>query len=618
MEVKKCMNNYCGTTSCVDWKTGWRLRSGDLAILCHQCGRAFEQHSFCDEFHNDLSGWRNCITCGKRLHCGCIAALHLIRVVYPSGVKCSECVENSVPNPSSNGDKCVKDEFRTVTGDGVAIVIQKDANGIYQIPMPCNLDGNAALDLVKQIAETGGHAKLMITPSNSSGNQQFTSGTGTVEREQSNMSTVFNQESASPSFTPTPPILSSSPAADTISSLMPQLCLARCPAEGRGRHQLLSRYRPKLTNQELQEITGTSNGAVVPLFEKVLSASDVGLTGRLVLPKACAEAYFPALTRPGGFPMKVLDIKGKEWVFQFRFWPNNNSRMYVLEGVLHCMQSMQLEAGDTVTFCRTEPEGKLVMSSRKSSDSSIQPSIPQLIKESTDARTNALSTQSDSADENVDLNNIEKSGELTEEGSSCVPMRKTSKKKSRDMASKSNNQDAQALRLTLEEAQGLLRPPPNAKPNIVVIDGYEFEEYKEPPVFGKSSVFATLSSGETEQWAQCDNCSKWRRLPADFLLPPRWTCADNSCDPARWFCSAPDELSPEDLEDLINLSTGSKKKKMRMDYREMVEQESPGISTLVDAVDLGDNPNETGTSAVATTLKLQNLDDEKTEAAEEP
>lgn len=43
----------------------------------------------------------------------------------------------------------------------------------------------------------------------------------------------------------------------------------------------------------------------------------------------------------------MQDLKGKEWVFQFRFWPNNNSRMYVLEGVTPCIQSMQLQAGDT-------------------------------------------------------------------------------------------------------------------------------------------------------------------------------------------------------------------------------------------------------------------------------
>lgn len=42
----------------------------------------------------------------------------------------------------------------------------------------------------------------------------------------------------------------------------------------------------------------------------------------------------------------MQDMKGNEWVFQYRFWPNNNSRMYVLEGVTPCIKSMQLIAGD--------------------------------------------------------------------------------------------------------------------------------------------------------------------------------------------------------------------------------------------------------------------------------
>lgn len=132
---------------------------------------------------------------------------------------------------------------------------------------------------------------------------------------------------------------------------------------------------------------------IVPLFEKVLSASDAGRIGRLVLPKACAEvrayffrcfvicesldnmiscllslwsqmvslwctffassmpipmqAYFPPINQSEGLPIRIQDIKGKEWTFQFRFWPNNNSRMYVLEGVTPCIQNMQLQAGDT-------------------------------------------------------------------------------------------------------------------------------------------------------------------------------------------------------------------------------------------------------------------------------
>ncbi|TYJ97230.1 B3 domain-containing transcription repressor VAL1-like isoform X2 [Cucumis melo var. makuwa] len=113
--------------------------------------------------------------------------------------------------------------------------------------------------------------------------------------------------------------------------MAPLVRIARPPAEGRGKNQLL----PSL------------NSTIVPLFEKVLSASDAGRIGRLVLPKACAEAYFPPISQSEGLPVRVQDVKGNEWTFQFRFWPNNNSRMYVLEGVTPCIQSMQLRAGDT-------------------------------------------------------------------------------------------------------------------------------------------------------------------------------------------------------------------------------------------------------------------------------
>lgn len=56
------------------------------------------------------------------------------------------------------------------------------------------------------------------------------------------------------------------------------------------------------------------------------------------------------------------------------------------------------------------------------------------------------------------------------------------KKKSRNIGSKSkrllmHSEDAIELRITWEEAQELLRPPPSAKPTIVMVDNHEFEEY---------------------------------------------------------------------------------------------------------------------------------------------
>lgn len=44
----------------------------------------------------------------------------------------------------------------------------------------------------------------------------------------------------------------------------------------------------------------------------------------------------------------------------------------------------------------------------------------------------------------------------------------------------------------------------------------------------------TLFSSERIQWAQCEDCLKWRKLPACALLPSKWTCSDNSWDPERY------------------------------------------------------------------------------------
>lgn len=54
------------------------------------------------------------------------------------------------------------------------------------------------------------------------------------------------------------------------------------------------------------------------------------------------------------------------------------------------------------------------------------------------------------------------------------------KKKSKNMKNKRllmNSDDALELRVTWEEAQELLRPPPNAEPTVVMIEDIEFEEF---------------------------------------------------------------------------------------------------------------------------------------------
>ncbi|EDO07911.1 CW-type Zinc Finger family protein [Babesia bovis T2Bo] len=51
-----------------------------------------------------------------------------------------------------------------------------------------------------------------------------------------------------------------------------------------------------------------------------------------------------------------------------------------------------------------------------------------------------------------------------------------------------------------------------------------------------------------ENWAQCESCKKWRRLPASVntdQLPDLWVCSLNVWDPHRSSCDVPEEVFPE-------------------------------------------------------------------------
>ncbi|KAG4209789.1 hypothetical protein ERO13_A02G003400v2 [Gossypium hirsutum] len=447
--------------------------------------------------------------------------------------------------------------------------INQASNGSVQAVKPTT----SKVNIFDSLPQTN----LSISLGGSLGNQNgFPS---SVVDEKSKMSSVLQQASKSRHLLPKPPRSVLATGLEMNAGMVPQIRVARPPAEGRGRNQLLPRYCPRITDQELQQISGDSNSTIVPLFEKVLSASDAGRIGRLVLPKACAEAYFPPISQPEGLPLRIQDVKGKEWVFQFRFWPNNNSRMYVLEGVTPCIQSMQLQAGDTVTFSRKDPEGKLVMGFRKATNTAVV----QSLKGSTDPHLNGLSKHSSLAGGDISGHKSDMHEDRIREDLLLPSMLTPERKRTRNIGSKSkrlliDSQDALELKLTWEEAQDLLHPPPSTKPSIVTIEDHDFEEYDEPPVFGKRSIFAVRSTGGQEQWAQCDNCSKWRRVPVDALLPPKWTCADNNWDQSRSSCSLPDELTPRELEILLRLNRAN-------------------------AAILGDNVADSGTTSVATTTK---------------
>ncbi|KAL7613486.1 B3 domain-containing transcription factor ABI3 [Lactuca sativa] len=93
----------------------------------------------------------------------------------------------------------------------------------------------------------------------------------------------------------------------------------------------------------------TERGRLAFLFYKKLHKSDVNSIGRIVLPKKPAEAHLPVLLKNDSVILQMNDLNtGDEWSFKFRYWPNNRSRMYVLEGTGSFTKKHGLEADDYI------------------------------------------------------------------------------------------------------------------------------------------------------------------------------------------------------------------------------------------------------------------------------
>ncbi|WOH10895.1 hypothetical protein DCAR_0830372 [Daucus carota subsp. sativus] len=512
MASQICMNSLCGAPILnSSSRLGWPLRSGAaFAILCHNCGTLYDQLAFCDVFHSDHTGWRDCISCGKRLHCGCIASTSLLEILDTSGVICIRCAKTSPIQPP----QFISDD------NGLKQFLPPQNHNTSRSMPPSGDTRNKCLSKYTQLSAGCGSPLDVKTKTDKKTPEVEDVYGSPVQTDLTISLATESITTHSLPITASKPVLTA--GLDPNARTMSQMRVARLPVEGRIKSQLLPRYWPRITEQELQQISGDSNSTIVPLFEKILSASDAGRIGRLVLPKACAEAYFPPISQPEGIPVRIQDVKGKEWVFQFRFWPNNNSRMYVLEGVTPCIQSMKLQAGDTVTFSRMDPEGKLLMGFRKASNNIIM-----------QAFSKHFSPSSEDAWHFTD-----KHGGRGMIGSLAPTLLAPERKRSKKIGSTSkrlliDNQDALELKLTWDEIQEMLHPPASMQPTTVTIEDHEFEEYEAPPVLGKRSIFTSRSSGEQEQWTTCDCCFKWRRLPSDFLLPPLWRCQDNVWDHSR-------------------------------------------------------------------------------------
>ncbi|KAF7062162.1 hypothetical protein CFC21_068793 [Triticum aestivum] len=104
----------------------------------------------------------------------------------------------------------------------------------------------------------------------------------------------------------------------------------------------------------------TPSWAREPLFEKVLTPSDVGKLNRIVLPKQHAEKHIPLKRAPETTTaadkcvlLNFEDGEGKVWRFRYSYW--NSSQSYVLtKGWSRFVREKGLVAGDVVVFSCSE------------------------------------------------------------------------------------------------------------------------------------------------------------------------------------------------------------------------------------------------------------------------
>ncbi|GAB4847362.1 hypothetical protein Ancab_026420 [Ancistrocladus abbreviatus] len=108
------------------------------------------------------------------------------------------------------------------------------------------------------------------------------------------------------------------------------------------------------------------------LFQKQLQNSDVGPLRRMVLPKKAAESYLPALETKEGISITMDDMDGSHvWSFKYRFWPNNNSRMYVLENTGDFVNTHGLRLGDYILVYQDYINLNYVIQAKKAREQNV-------------------------------------------------------------------------------------------------------------------------------------------------------------------------------------------------------------------------------------------------------
>ncbi|KAL2488099.1 B3 domain-containing transcription factor ABI3 [Forsythia ovata] len=121
-------------------------------------------------------------------------------------------------------------------------------------------------------------------------------------------------------------------------------------------------YQRQASSNRVQQGNWKTEKNLKFLLQKVLKQSDVGNLGRIVLPKKEAESHLPELDSRDGISIAMEDIgTSRVWNMRYRFWPNNKSRMYLLENTGDFVRVNGLQEGDFIVIYSDTKCGKYMI-----------------------------------------------------------------------------------------------------------------------------------------------------------------------------------------------------------------------------------------------------------------
>ncbi|KAL7593575.1 B3 domain-containing transcription factor LEC2-like [Lactuca sativa] len=117
----------------------------------------------------------------------------------------------------------------------------------------------------------------------------------------------------------------------------------------------LSSERNKSSDEEHNTIYTLDNVKLRVVLQKILTCSDVGDQGRILLPKKEVEENLPGLATREGVLIAMKEVYSyTEWRMKYRFWANHKGNIYLFDQCDEFVQKNLLEAGDQLNLYQDE------------------------------------------------------------------------------------------------------------------------------------------------------------------------------------------------------------------------------------------------------------------------